>query len=62
MNWFTLLAYASAAMPSEITALQRAAFFQRWIGHVGGDGFASDASQPGRAIKKASPIFWTGEA
>lgn len=36
----SILAYATAGMPSETTALQRAAFFQSRIGHVGGDGYA----------------------
>jgi hypothetical protein len=36
----SLLAYASPGMPHETTGLERAAFFYRVIGHVGGDGFA----------------------
>jgi hypothetical protein len=36
----SFLAYASSGMPLETTALQRAAFFQSRIGHVGGDGYA----------------------
>lgn len=36
----SFLAYASTGMPAETTALQRAAFFQSRIGHVGGDGYA----------------------
>jgi hypothetical protein len=36
----SLLAYAISGMPPETTVLERAAFSERWIGHVGGDGQA----------------------
>jgi hypothetical protein len=36
----SLLFYASAGMPADTTDLQRAAFFDDRIGHVGGDGHA----------------------
>ena len=36
----SLLAYASSNVPAEATGLERAAFFDGLIGHVGGDGHA----------------------
>ena len=36
----SLLAYSNSGMPPETSALERAAYFDGWIGHVGGDGYA----------------------